>query len=110
MSTKKSMYERIYSVVSMVPPGRVATYGQIARIAGRCSARNVGYAMSSVPPGSDVSWHRIINSRGSVSIRSHGESCTAQRQMLESEGIIFSNRGIVNLDRFGWQKPQLDKG
>jgi len=99
---KESMYERIYSTVSMIPPGSVATYGQIAGIAGRCSARNVGYAMSSVPPGSDTPWHRVINSRGSISVRSSGETCSAQRQMLESEGIIFNTRGIVNLDRFGW--------
>ncbi|MCD4700513.1 MAG: MGMT family protein [Candidatus Aegiribacteria sp.] len=100
------MYERIYLVVNMVPPGRVATYGQIARIAGECSARNVGYAMFSVPPESDVPWHRIINSRGSISVRNHGEPCTAQRKMLETEGIVFSGRGTVDLDRFGWQGPK----
>ncbi len=107
---KESMYNRIYSVVYMVPPGRVATYGQIARIAGRCSARNVGYAMSSVPHESDVPWHRVINSRGSISIRSHGEPSTAQRRMLESEGIVFSIRGTVDLERFGWHGSQPDIG
>jgi len=102
MNRTKSMYERIYSVVSMIPPGRIATYGQIARIAGGCSARNVGYAMSSVPHDSDVPWHRVINSRGQVSVRSHGEPCNAQQQMLQSEGIIFSESGKADLDRFGW--------
>jgi len=96
------MYERIYSVVCMIPPGKTATYGQIAGIAGRCSARNVGYAMSSVPSGSDIPWHRVINSRGRISIRNHGEPCTAQRQMLESEGIVFTARGMVDLERYGW--------
>jgi methylated-DNA-protein-cysteine methyltransferase-like protein len=110
VNRNESMYKRIYSTVSMVPPGKVATYGQIARIAGRCSARNVGYAMSSVPPGSYVPWHRVINSRGSISVRSHGEECVAQRQMLESEGIVFSSKGTVDLDRFGWQEPQPDRG
>ncbi len=107
---KESMYKRIYSTVSIIPPGRVATYGQIARIAGKCSARNVGYAMSSVPPESDVPWHRVINSRGSISVRSHGEPSTAQRKMLETEGIVFSTRGTVDLDRFGWQGPKPDSG
>jgi len=107
---KESMYCRIYSVVNMVPPGKVATYGQIARIAGRCSARNVGYAMSSIPPESDVPWHRIINSRGNVSIRSHGERCTAQRKMLETEGIVFSTGGSVDLHGFGWEGPPRDTG
>ncbi|MCK4806261.1 MAG: MGMT family protein [Candidatus Aegiribacteria sp.] len=107
---KEFMYDRIYSVVNIVPPGKVATYGQIARIAGRCSARNVGYAMSSVPSESDVPWHRVINSRGSVSVRSHGEQCTAQRKMLEAEGIVFSIGGTVDLDRFGWEGPPRDTG
>lgn len=107
---KESMYYRIYSVVSMVPPGKVATYGQIARIAGRCSARNVGYALSSVPPESDVPWHRVINSRGSVSVRIHGEPCTAQSRMLETEGIVFNAEGTVNLEKFGWDGPPPDTG
>ncbi len=110
MIGNESMYERIYSVVCMVPPGRVATYGQIARIAGRCSARNVGYAMSSVPPGSKVPWHRIINSRGKVSIRSHGDPCDEQKLMLASEGIVFSEAGIVNLEKFGWSGSQPEEG
>ncbi len=107
MRTNKneSMYARIYSIVRMIPIGKVATYGQISRIAGRCSARNVGYAMSSVPFGSDVPWHRVINSRGMVSIRSGGDVCTAQRQMLESEGIRFDEKGRINLDIFGWEGP-----
>ncbi|MBN2586374.1 MAG: MGMT family protein [Candidatus Fermentibacteraceae bacterium] len=89
----------------MIPPGRVATYGQIARLAGRCSPRNVGYAMSSVPPDSPVPWHRVINSRGRISVRSDGEPCDAQRQMLRSEGIEFGPGGTVDLSVFGWRGP-----
>ncbi|MCK5117097.1 MAG: MGMT family protein [Candidatus Aegiribacteria sp.] len=105
---KESMYRRIYSVVNMIPPGRVATYGQIARIAGGCSARNVGYAMSSVSQESDVPWHRVINSRGRISVRSSGEACTAQDRILESEGVVFSTSGSVDLERFGWTGPLPD--
>jgi O-6-methylguanine DNA methyltransferase len=101
-----SMYRRIYSVVLKIPPGRVATYGQIARIAGRCSARNVGYAMSSVPVDTDVPWHRVINSTGRISIRSDGRRCEAQRQMLISEGVIFDRTGRVDLEDFGWRGPE----
>jgi methylated-DNA-protein-cysteine methyltransferase-like protein len=104
-SEGNALYRRIYHLVCMVPPGRVATYGQIARLAGRCSARNVGYAMSSVPPESLVPWHRVMNSRGRISVRSDGEPCNAQRQMLESEGIVFGPGGIVDLEIFGWQGP-----
>ncbi len=107
---KESMYCRIYSVVNMVPPGKVATYGQIARITGRCSARNVGYAMSSVSSDSDVPWHRVINSRGRISVRSHGEECTAQSRMLESEGVVFNDAGTVDLETFGWEGPAIETG
>ena len=102
----KSMYDRIFSVVRMIPSGKVATYGQVSRIAGRCSARNVGYAMSSVPFGSDVPWHRVINSKGMVSIRSNGGECSAQRQLLEGEGILFNEKDRVNLSIYGWEGPE----
>lgn len=100
------MYRRIFDAVSAVPPGRVATYGQIARIAGRCSPRNVGYAMCSLPPDSDVPWHRVMNSRGRVSVRSRGEPCRLQRVMLESEGVTFGPGGSVDLEVFGWRGPE----
>ncbi|MFO8182750.1 MAG: MGMT family protein [Candidatus Aegiribacteria sp.] len=100
------MYRRIYDTVRAVPPGRVATYGQIARIAGRCSARNVGYAMSSVRPESDVPWHRVMNSRGRISVRSRGEPSRLQRAMLEAEGIIFGPDGSADLKVFGWRGPE----
>ena len=100
------MYRRIYRLVGMVPPGRVATYGQIARLAGGCSARNVGYAMHSVPPESGIPWHRVINSRGRISVRSDGRPCDAQRQMLRSEGIEFGADGSVDLGIFGWRGPE----
>ncbi|MCK4671415.1 MAG: MGMT family protein [Candidatus Aegiribacteria sp.] len=104
----ESMYARIYNIVRMIPPGKVATYGQVSRIAGRCSARNVGYAMSSVPFGSDIPWHRVINSRGMISIRSYGEECYAQHQLLEGEGVLFSEKGRVNLDIYGWEGPESE--
>lgn len=94
----------------MVPRGRVATYGQIARLAGRSSARMVGYAMASVPPDSGVPWHRVVNGRGGISIRSDGRPCDAQRQMLESEGVLFGPEGRIDLDAFGWNGPGSDGG
>lgn len=62
-------YERIYEVVRLIPPGRVATYGQVASIVGNCTARMVGYAMAALPPGSDVPWQRVINAQGKISLR-----------------------------------------
>jgi len=102
------MYRRIYDVVRQIPSGKVSTYGQIARIAGRCSARNVGYAMSSVPADSGIPWHRVINSKGMISVRSDGSPSDAQKQLLEGEGVDFSPNGRIDLKRYGWHGPGED--
>ena len=96
------LYRRIYDFVRLVPFGRVATYGQIATLAGRCTPRVVGYAMSAVPAGSDVPWHRVINSQGRVSRRSGGDGHSVQRQLLEQEGVRFDSRGCVDFGQVGW--------
>lgn len=100
------LYERIYAMASAIPRGKVATYGQIAALVGRCTPRIVGYAMASVPYERRVPWHRVINSRGEVSRRGSGEGDVAQRQMLEAEGVVFDARGRVDLERFGWKGPR----
>jgi alkylated DNA nucleotide flippase Atl1 len=95
-------HERIYAVVKRIPKGKVATYGQIARIVGRCTARMVGYAMAAVPEGSRVPWQRVINSQGMISTRSHGDGDERQRVKLEKEGVRFSLNGKIDLIEFGW--------
>jgi methylated-DNA-protein-cysteine methyltransferase-like protein len=98
-------HERIYAVARLIPRGRVATYGQIAAIAGRCTPRMVGYAMASLPAGSDVPWHRVINSRGMISLSPDGEGYEVQRALLESEGVVFDASGRTDLALFGWKGP-----
>ena len=105
-------HERIYAVVRRIPKGEVATYGQIARIVGRCTARMVGYAMAAVPEGSRAPWQRVINAQGMVSARSHGDGDVRQRVLLEKEGVMFDANGRVDLRIFQWQlsKNSLDPG
>ena len=99
-----STRQRIYAVVRRVPRGKVATYGQIAMLAGlEGQARQVGYAMAAVPSSSAVPWHRIINAQGRVSMRSTGTGSTVvQQQLLEREGVVFDGGGRVSLSRFRW--------
>jgi methylated-DNA-protein-cysteine methyltransferase related protein len=93
----------VYAVVRRVPPGRVATYGQIARVVGLGDhARMVGYALAALPGSTTVPWHRVINARGMVSPRRSGDSLS-QRLRLEREGIRFDGRGRVALARHRWQ-------
>jgi methylated-DNA-protein-cysteine methyltransferase related protein len=96
-------HERIYAVVKRIPKGKVATYGQIARIVGRCTARMVGYAMAATPEGSRVPWQRVINSQGMISARSHSDGDVRQRVLLEKEGVKFDAKGRVDLTVFQWQ-------
>lgn len=90
-----------------MPRGRVATYGQIASLAGLAGqARQVGYAMAAVPSSSAVPWHRVLNAQGRVSVRSEGPGGTIiQQQLLEREGVVFDDGGRVELKCFGW-KPR----
>jgi methylated-DNA-protein-cysteine methyltransferase-like protein len=99
------LYEKIYSVVRQIPPGKVATYGQIAKIVDRCTARMVGYAMAALPSNFDVPWQRVINHRGEISRRSHGDGSLRQRKLLEKERIIFDPKGRVDLKKVRWAGP-----
>lgn len=104
-----SSYQRIYAVAREVPEGKVATYGQIAALAGLPGhARQVGYALHSLPDGSDVPWQRIINARGEVSPRSERGYEHYQRHLLEEEGVVFDSRGRVSLEIYRWQPDGED--
>jgi methylated-DNA-protein-cysteine methyltransferase-like protein len=104
MKTTPSSYPKIYAVVSRIPKGRVATYGQIATLARLPrQARLVGYAMHSLPADSDVPWHRVVNAAGKISIRSDGLGHDElQEQLLKREGVRFVD-GAIPLARFLWQ-------
>ncbi len=103
-----STYTAIYAIVRQIPPGRVATYGQVADLAGLYGkARLVGYALYRVAPDSDIPWHRVINARGQVSespVRYGSDHL--QRSLLEAEGVIFTANGQIDLAQYRWQ-PSL---
>jgi methylated-DNA-protein-cysteine methyltransferase-like protein len=95
-------YQRIYAVVRRIPRGRVATYGQVARMAGIVNgARQVGYALHALPEHSAVPWHRVVNARGAISLRNGGDA--TQRILLEREGVGFGAGGRIDLAVLGWR-------
>ena len=101
--SERELYERIYAAVSLVPPGKVATYGDIAAaVGGECDARTVGYALNDIPKARAgvVPWQRIINSKGGISTRG-----PRQRALLESEGVAFDARDLVPLNKYRWSGP-----
>jgi len=101
---RSDRYRRIYAAVSRVPKGRVATYGQIAAVAGLPrQARFVGYALHALAADSDVPWHRVVNAAGKISLRAdalgHDE---LQAELLRREGVRFVG-GAIPLARYRWQ-------
>jgi methylated-DNA-protein-cysteine methyltransferase related protein len=100
-----ALYEKIYTVCEQIPPGTVASYGDIAAIVGGgCDARTVGYALNEIPKQrAGVPWQRIISKEGGISTRG-----LAQRQMLEEEGVEFDARGHAIMARFRWDGPSAE--
>ena len=96
----------IAEVIRQVPPGEVATYGQIAFVLGLGSARIVGRALATLPAGRHVPWHRIINAQGKISDRKDGgDGDLRQRRLLRAEGVGFDARGRVDFKAVAWQGP-----
>ncbi|MGF1479746.1 MAG: MGMT family protein [Cyanophyceae cyanobacterium] len=99
-----SAYDKIYQVVRQIPPGRVATYGQVAELANLPGqARLVGYALYRLESGSDVPWHRVVNAKGEVSYSPHRRGGDYfQRSLLEQEAIHFTSAGKIILRDYQW--------
>ncbi len=93
-----NVFEEVYKIVAQIPRGRVTTYGQIAmRLGDPHLARTVGYAMRACPE--NLPWHRVINSKGELSLR--GEGAEMQAALLQAEGVVIK-RGKINLKRYLW--------
>src|SRR5436190_11438602 len=104
MRTKEpqGVHSRILDVVSRIPRGRIATYGQVARLAGLPGqARLVGYALHALPAGTSIPWQRVVNAQGAISTPAGHDA--VQRRLLESEGITFDSRGRIALASFQWR-------
>ncbi|MCA1581670.1 MAG: MGMT family protein [Acidobacteria bacterium] len=102
---RETSYTKIYRAVLRIPRGRVATYGQIAVLAGvPRQARLVGYALHALREGSGVPWHRVVNAKGRISARSGDEvpMHVVQRRRLERERVRFDVRGRIPLGRYQW--------
>jgi methylated-DNA-protein-cysteine methyltransferase-like protein len=99
---KRNTFDLIYRVVNEIPCGKVATYGQIAAmVSAGLPARIVGYALHGLPEGTEIPWHRVINSRGGISLPVGG-GFEEQRMLLEAEGIAVDQRGRINLKKYLW--------
>ena len=97
-----SVFERIYEVVKNIPKGQVATYGQVAFLAGNSRwARVVGYALHNNPDPTTIPCHRVVNREGKVADAFVFGGGKVQRKLLEEEGIVFESDGRIDLNKYG---------
>ena len=100
---RSEKYQRFYATVQRIPSGKVATYGQIATLAGfPGQARQVGYALHATPDDIEIPWQRVINAKGEISPRGNPIGEEVQRQMLAAEGIQFTESGRISLKKYQW--------
>ncbi len=105
-----SNYSRIYAVVRRIPSGKVATYGQVAELAGlHRQARQVGYALFNLDEETKLPWHRVVNAKGEISYSPARQSADRLQQvLLEAEGVVFNSKGKIDLKEFQWE-PALKR-
>lgn len=98
-------HARIHAVVRRIPRGKVATYGQVAELAGFGGhARLAGYALHALPEGTPLPWHRVLGAGGRLTLMKLSvASATTQRLRLEREGVRFDARGRVDLEVWRWR-------
>src|SRR5438094_4931299 len=102
-------YHRIYRIVRHIPRGRVATYGLVARLAGRPgAARTVGWALSALPEDSDVPWWRVLNAAGRISLSGADHGSVVQPALLLRHRAKFAAGGAGNLAAVGWPAEAYD--
>jgi methylated-DNA-protein-cysteine methyltransferase related protein len=104
-----SYYDDVYTLVKQIPRGRISTYGRIAALTPvPRGARGVGWALAGLSENEagQVPWWRVVNAQGRISNEFHAQ---LQRELLESEGIVFDERGYIDLKRFLWLPPELPK-
>ena len=115
----KTFFETVWEIVREIPAGAVSSYGQIASMIPpdedmaparmkRLAPRWVGTALRKTPRGKSIPWHRVINSRGTISFPPDSPQADEQRRLLEMEGVEFDSRGKVDLRRFAWKGPEAD--
>lgn len=92
----------------MIPPGQVATYGDVARQAGMPgAARRVGRALRGLPGDTRIPWHRVINALGKIALPEGSAACATQRRRLEQEGVTFCTATRISLRQHRWQPGQV---
>ena len=93
-------------LIKSIPKGKVATYGQIACLAGYCSyVRRVVWILHSCSKKEGLPWHRVVNQKGAISLKP-GAGYEQQKDMLQKEGIVFNKKDLIDLDCYLWDPDE----
>ncbi len=99
---------RVRNIISAIPEGRVASYGQIAALAGNIrAARQVAWILHSSSKASELPWHRVVGTRGRISLP-QGRGYEEQRALLRDEGVHFDTEDRIDMSRFRWNPGHID--
>ena len=104
MESLTEFSKKVIQTIKKIPKGKVATYGQIARIAGKEHAsRGVAWILNSSSKKYQLPWHRVLNSKGHISFPVMTANHVRQKNLLIKEGIVFSDSGSIDLKKFQWK-------
>lgn len=96
---------KVLATVKKIPRGKVATYAQIAKLAGKPQGvRGVVWILHSSSSTAGLPWQRVINAKGRISFPEMSESWIRQKSLLEKEGVVFGDGGVVDLKIYQWKK------
>ncbi|MFY7992388.1 MAG: MGMT family protein [Bacteriovoracaceae bacterium] len=111
MKTKTEFSQKVIAFIQKIPKGKVASYAQIAKLAGKPQGvRGVVWILHSSSGVADLPWHRVINAKGRISFPEMSEQWIKQKKLLEREGIVVSEYGVIDLKEFQWTaKPSTEK-
>lgn len=97
--------EKVMQKIRSIPKGKVATYKQIAALAGKPhGSRGVAWILHSCSTTHKLPWHRVLNAQGKISFEPGSHNFRQQKKRLENEGVVFTAEGKLNLKKFQWNK------
>ena len=103
-----NFYQRVIRTIKQIPKGRVATYGQVARVAGWArGVRQVVWVLHSSSDKEKLPWHRVINHKGKISLPKYG-GYAQQKQLLVDEGVEFDSLDKIDFNLYQWQPKKID--
>lgn len=104
---KESFAETVVRLIRSIPKGKVASYGQIAKLAGKPQgSRGVAWILHSLSEARALPWHRVLNSQGKISFPEGSALHAKQKRLLKKEGVVFSSSGQLDLELYQWKKRE----